>query len=138
MARIIADARADGLVPRCIVIINPGNPTGTVSSRNELGSLVDLAAKENLMLLSDEGYQVNVLPGHDFVSCKAVVRQAQVTRGSKDVQCTALQLISLHSVSKGMVGEGGQRDGYLEAVGFPPEIQDEVRKLISTCFNLSR
>lgn len=30
-----------------------------------------------------------------------------------------------------MVGEGGQRGGYLEAIGFPPEIHEQIRKLIT-------
>jgi alanine transaminase len=38
---------------------------------------------------------------------------------------------SLHSVSKGMVGECGHRGGYFELVGFHPDVAAEIYKFIS-------
>ena len=42
-----------------------------------------------------------------------------------------MELASLHSVSKGMVGECGHRGGYFELVGFAPDVAAEIYKFIS-------
>lgn len=42
---------------RGILICNPGNPTGTIYSEEEMRSLVGLVKKHNLFLLSDEVYR---------------------------------------------------------------------------------
>jgi aspartate aminotransferase len=42
---------------RAILICNPSNPTGTIYSRKELQSLVNLAQKHGLFLLSDDAYR---------------------------------------------------------------------------------
>jgi alanine transaminase len=131
MDGILANARARGISPRCIVIINPSNPTGAVINKEDLDALVGLAAEENLVIVADEVYQENIFPGFQFVSCKATMRRLQEEKAPTDPCYGALQLISLHSISKGMMGEGGQRGGYFEAVGFPPDMHDQIRKFIT-------
>jgi aspartate aminotransferase len=42
---------------RGILICNPSNPTGTIYSRDEMQSLVDIVKQRNLFLLSDEVYR---------------------------------------------------------------------------------
>ena len=42
-----------------------------------------------------------------------------------------LQLVSLHSTSKGFLGECGLRGGYFELVGFDPDVQAQLLKLVS-------
>jgi aspartate aminotransferase len=42
---------------RAIVICNPGNPTGTVFSKERLAELVDFCRENNLYLISDEVYR---------------------------------------------------------------------------------
>lgn len=42
-----------------------------------------------------------------------------------------IELASLHSVSKGMVGECGHRGGYFELVGFDPLVEAEIYKFVS-------
>ncbi|EHN03160.1 Alt2p [Saccharomyces cerevisiae x Saccharomyces kudriavzevii VIN7] len=42
-----------------------------------------------------------------------------------------VQLASLHSISKGFMGECGQRGGYMEIVGFSQDIRDALFKLMS-------
>ncbi|PID26409.1 MAG: aspartate aminotransferase [Candidatus Cloacimonadota bacterium] len=42
---------------KAIVICNPGNPTGTVFTRERLGELVDFCRENNLYLISDEVYR---------------------------------------------------------------------------------
>ncbi|KAF7266014.1 hypothetical protein GWI33_020614 [Rhynchophorus ferrugineus] len=46
--------------PRAIVVINPGNPTGQVLSRQNIEEIIKFAYEENLFILADEVYQDNV------------------------------------------------------------------------------
>jgi alanine transaminase len=89
--------------------------------------VIDLAAKHNLILMADEVYQTNVFLG-EFHSFKKVLRQMQ---SEKPADYAHVSLVSLHSVSKGMVGECGHRGGYFELVGFSPEVVAQIYKLIS-------
>ena len=43
----------------------------------------------------------------------------------------AVELVSLHSTSKGFLGECGIRGGYFELAGFDPEVQAQLLKLVS-------
>ena len=49
---------ADGVEPRAIVVINPGNPTGNVLSKKNLEDVIKFAHKNHLFLFADEVYQV--------------------------------------------------------------------------------
>jgi aspartate/methionine/tyrosine aminotransferase len=53
-----------------------------------------------------------------------------------DARCA---LASLHSTSKGFVGECGRRGGYMEVVNFPRQIHEMILKLasINLCPNVS-
>ncbi|KAK0249250.1 hypothetical protein B0A54_06948 [Friedmanniomyces endolithicus] len=42
-----------------------------------------------------------------------------------------MELVSLHSISKGMVGECGHRGGFYEMVGFDPEVVAQIYKFVS-------
>nr|GEZ71155.1 glutamate--glyoxylate aminotransferase 2 [Tanacetum cinerariifolium] len=42
-----------------------------------------------------------------------------------------LELISFHTVSKGFLGECGQRGGYFEMTNIPPQTVDEIYKVAS-------
>lgn len=53
---------------RAILVTNPGNPTGTVLSRDELKLMLDLAKEYNLFLLCDEVYREFVYGGEPLVS----------------------------------------------------------------------
>jgi aspartate/methionine/tyrosine aminotransferase len=46
-------------------------------------------------------------------------------------QAADVELISFHSISKGMVGECGRRGGYFECVNIDPEVMDQIYKLAS-------
>ncbi|KAL2260967.1 hypothetical protein VTK26DRAFT_4904 [Humicola hyalothermophila] len=120
-------ARADGIDVRCIVIINPGNPTGASLPEEDIRAVIDFARQERLVIIADEVYQTNVFIG-EFISFKRMLRQMQKEQpGVYD----HVELASLHSVSKGMVGECGHRGGYFELVGFDPAVQAEIYKFVS-------
>lgn len=140
LERSIAEARKRGVKVRAMVVINPGNPTGNVLQEDNLREIVDFAASHNLVLIADEVYQANVWdPSRRFVSMKQVAVQA----GRVDPAATGtwrpggLQLVSLHSTSKGFTGECGRRGGYFELCGFDEGVRSELYKLasISLCAN---
>ena len=118
-----------GVDVRAIVVINPGNPTGASLSREDIASVLEFAAEKKLVVLADEVYQTNVFIG-EFVSFKKVLRELQQhgTHGSK---YNNVELASLNSISKGMVGECGHRGGYFETIGFSPDVVAEIYKFVS-------
>lgn len=77
--------------------------------------------------MADEVYQTNVYQGK-FHSFKKVLRNLQKETPKK---YDHVELVSFHSVSKGMVGECGHRGGYFELVGFDEEVVAQIYKLVS-------
>lgn len=53
---------------RAILVSNPGNPTGTVLSKEELRLLADIAKEHNLFLIGDEVYREFVYGGEQLTS----------------------------------------------------------------------
>ncbi|KAL7266973.1 alanine transaminase [Rhizina undulata] len=123
----IKNSKARGVDVRCLVVINPGNPTGSSLPEADIEQVIALAAQENILIMADEVYQTNVYDG-EFHSFKKVLRKMQVRSPGK---YDHVELASLHSISKGMVGECGHRGGYFELVGIDPEVQAQIYKLIS-------
>ena len=121
------NAVANGTNVRGIVIINPGNPTGASLTEEDIRSVIEFSREKKLVIMADEVYQTNVFIGK-FHSFKAVLRRMQQEKpGDYD----GIELASMHSVSKGMVGECGHRGGYFELVGFDPEVQAQIYKFLS-------
>jgi alanine transaminase len=121
------NAKVAGTDVRAIVIINPGNPTGAVLSKKEISNIIEFAQAQRLVIIADEVYQTNVFV-NDFHSSKKILCKMQADNLDKYAQ---IELASLHSISKGMIGEGGHRGGYFELVGFDPHVQAEVYKFVS-------
>lgn len=120
-------AKNEGTDVRAIVVINPGNPTGASLSPEDVRSVIEFAAEEKLVVLADEVYQTNIFIGK-FTSFKKGLRDLQKEQPKK---FDNLELASLNSISKGMVGECGHRGGYFELVGFDKEVQAEIYKFVS-------
>ena len=120
-------AIGEGTDVRAIVIINPGNPTGASLSEKDVEETIKFAAEKNLVVMADEVYQTNVFVGQ-FHSFKGVLRKLQQENPGR---YDTVELASLNSVSKGMVGECGHRAGYFELVGFDSEVQAQIYKFIS-------
>ncbi|KXZ46718.1 hypothetical protein GPECTOR_41g683 [Gonium pectorale] len=128
----LADARSRGLCVRAMVVINPGNPTGQCLSYQNMRDVLTFCRDEQLVLIADEVYQANIYVGNkEFFSFKKVA----AAMGLLD----QVPLVSLHSISKGFVGECGRRGGYMEVTGFPEAVKDQILKLasINLCPNLS-
>lgn len=118
-----------GINPVAIVIINPGNPTGSVLSYENIEMVISFAKKHNLSIIADEVYQDNIysdkLKFHSFAKV------------AHDMNCLDVSLFSLHSMSKGYFGECGHRSGYMEIRNIPDEIRIILVKLqsINLCAN---
>lgn len=112
--------------PRAICIINPGNPTGQVQSRQCIEDVIRFAAKERLFLMADEVYQDNVYAdGCQFHSFKKVLFEMGPEYSS------TVELASFHSTSKCYMGECGFRGGYMEVINMDPEVKAQMNKLVS-------
>ena len=122
MREALKKAQSQGIDVRAVVVINPGNPTGGSLKAHDIEAVLELAAEEKLVMIADEVYQTNVFEG-EFLSFKKCLRDLQKSDKNKDGKYDNVELASLHSVSKGMVGECGHRGGYYEMVGFDPEVR---------------
>ena len=119
----LARARAEGVRPVAIVVINPGNPTGAVLSRENIAMVIRFARANSLAVLADEVYQENVYAsGSRFHSFAKVMHELGET---------SVTLFSFHSVSKGYLGECGHRGGYVEFRNIPDDVLAEMVKLQS-------
>lgn len=118
-------AKKEGIDVKAVVVINPGNPTGACLKPEDISNVLSLAAEEKLVVMADEVYQTNVFEG-EFVSFKKTLRDLQKSDKNTDGKFDNLELASLHSISKGMVGECGHRGGYYEMVGFDEEVRSSM------------
>uniref|UniRef100_A0A8C9T566 alanine transaminase n=1 Tax=Scleropages formosus TaxID=113540 RepID=A0A8C9T566_SCLFO len=112
--------------PRALCIINPGNPTGQVQSRQCIEDVIRFAAEEHLFLMADEVYQDNVYAeGCEFHSFKKVLFEMGPEYSD------TVELVSFHSTSKCYMGECGFRGGYMEVINMDPDVKVQLTKLVS-------
>jgi alanine transaminase len=122
----------NGTNVRGIVVINPGNPVGAVLSRDCIRSIIRFASERNLLIFADEVYQANVYTDKKkFYSFKKCLREMQQEEPNSET-LSIQQLVSFHTVSKGLIGECGQRGGYVEYVGFSESMALQMRKLAAS------
>ncbi len=130
LATAVSQARAEGIRPVALAVINPGNPTGAVLTRDEIAMIVRFARAHGLAVFADEVYQENVYgERHRFHSFAKVMHELNET---------TVPLFSFHSVSKGFLGECGHRGGYVELRNIPSDVMAELVKLqsIGLCANV--
>lgn len=131
LERAYAEASAGGIRVKAICVINPGNPTGAVLTKDNIAMVLRFAREHGLSVLADEVYQENIYrPGDKFVSFARVLGE---------LGDTEVCLFSFHSCSKGFHGECGQRGGYMEARNVSAEVLAQITKLqsIALCANLT-
>ncbi|XP_066572225.1 alanine aminotransferase 2 isoform X4 [Amia ocellicauda] len=125
LQRALRDARGR-CSPRALYFVNPGNPTGHVQSRESIEEVIRLAAEESLFLLVDEVYQQTVFGvDREFVSYKKVLCEMGPPYSS------TVQLASVHSVSKGFMGESGLRCGYVEFMNLDPQVKKHISSIVA-------
>eukprot|EP00042_Codosiga_hollandica_P048097 m.531999 g.531999 ORF g.531999 m.531999 type:complete len:317 (+) comp57589_c0_seq5:547-1497(+) len=135
LERSLKEARDKGIDVRTLVVINPGNPTGQCLTIESMRQVVQFCHRRNLVLMADEVYQANSyypesLPFHSF---------KKVLRSSSEAIAKELELVSFHSVSKGVIGECGRRGGFMELVNVDAAVVDQIYKKasISLCSNIA-
>ncbi|XP_055332703.1 alanine aminotransferase 1-like [Paramacrobiotus metropolitanus] len=128
--RRAVDAARANCDPKAICVINPGNPTGQVMTRQNIEDTIKFAYEEQLCILADEVYQGNIhSKDHTFHSFRKVLYELGLPYSDQ------VELISFHSVSKGYMGECGLRAGYLEAVNIDPAVFQQLMKTFLFCSN---
>lgn len=134
LKRSLNEARSMGVDVRAFVLINPGNPTGSILSVDNLRDLIKFCRDEGLIILADEVYQENIYDSESkpFQSVKKVLMEM----GGQYSQ--TVELISFHSTSKGLLGECGRRGGYFECHNLDRGVMDELFKVasVSLCSNV--
>ncbi|BFZ57563.1 alanine transaminase [Savitreella phatthalungensis] len=119
------EAVAKGIDVRALVVINPGNPTGASLREADIRDTLEFCQERELVCLADEVYQVNVFPNSPpFTSFRKVLLSDEKLKDD-------VQLASMHSTSKGVVGECGQRGGYVEYLNFTKEAREQIYKVAS-------
>lgn len=118
-----------GLNIKGVAVLNPGNPTGQVLTKDNLKDILSFAHDKELVVMADEVYQENIYfedkPFHSMLS---------VMHELGDPIKSNLELISMHSISKGFTGECGMRGGYFEFHNFDQFAKDMIYKLKSMKF----
>ncbi|KAI4878130.1 hypothetical protein NFI96_011073 [Prochilodus magdalenae] len=110
--------------PVALYIINPGNPSGHVQSKESIEEVIRFAAEERLFLMADEVYQSMVHGnGSEFHSYRKVLMGSPYS--------STVELASVHSASKGIMGECGLRCGYVELVNVDPGVRRYASLLAS-------
>ena len=80
-------------VPKILVVINPGNPTGSILSKQNIAEIIKFARRNNLMIIADEVYQHNIYAeSAQFHSFKKVMNELGIE----------LELASCMTLSKGV------------------------------------
>lgn len=111
--------------PRAIVVINPGNPTGQVLTKQNIEEIIKFAYDNKLVILADEVYQDNVYDKNSkFFSFKKVL--IEMGAPYKD-----MELASFMSTSKGYLGECGIRGGYMEIINMCPQVMAMLTKSLT-------
>lgn len=113
--------------PVALYVINPGNPSSQVQSRESMQEVIRFVAEKRLVLLADEVYQDFVFgEKSEFISYKRVL--AEMGPPLSDT----VELASFHSASKGLMGECGLRGGYVELVNLDPAVMTHIHTLFTT------
>ena len=76
--KITAEQFENAMTPRTkmIIINSPGNPTGSVYTRDELRAISEVAAEEDIYILSDEIYEKLTYDGAEHVSIGSLTPEA--------------------------------------------------------------
>lgn len=93
---------------RAIVLITPGNPTGAVYTRDEMTTVMDVARRHNLFVISDETYRELVFDGNVHVSAFEFPDMADsvimVDSVSKRFSATGLRVGCIASKNREVMG----------------------------------
>ncbi len=99
---------------KAIVLINPNNPTGSITKKETLLQIIDIALEHNLIIIADEIYDKLIFDGKEMTSIAAL---------NQDVSCITFSGLSKNYIAPGFrIGWGvvsGNREimgDYIEAI----------------------
>lgn len=118
----------EGVNIKAMAVLNPGNPTGQVLAKDNLQDVIRFAHEKKLLLMADEVYQDNIYGDNKFYSMKSIMHELG------DPIKSELEMVSMHSISKGFSGECGLRGGYFEFENLDQFAKDMIYKLKSMKF----
>ena len=95
---------------KMLIINSPGNPTGSVYSKDELRSLVEVAADEEIMILSDEIYESLTYDGAEHVSV------ASLTPEARDLTITVNGFSKAYAMTGWRIGYLGAPEAIAKAI----------------------
>lgn len=121
-------AHDKGLNIKGIAVLNPGNPTGQVLTKQNLRDVLEFAHDKKMLVMADEVYQENIYGDHKFYSMRSILEEMG------DPYKNSLEMVSMHSISKGFTGECGLRGGYFEFVNLDDFAKEMIYKLKSMKF----
>ncbi|XP_031627595.1 alanine aminotransferase 1-like isoform X2 [Contarinia nasturtii] len=124
LERALEESKSE-CAPRAIVVINPGNPTGQVLTRENIQNIIKFAYKHKLFIFADEVYQYNV---YDSQSTHYSLKKVLMEMGEP---YNTMELASFMSCSKGYMGECGIRGGYVELINLDDSVKTMYQKSIS-------
>lgn len=68
------EAKKNGVNPKCLVVINPGNPTGAIFSEETIQKIIKFANQKGMVVVADEVYRDNIYKeGAKFHSFRKVL-----------------------------------------------------------------
>lgn len=128
LQKTLDDAKEAKVKAKALVVINPGNPTGGCLSYDDMRKIVQLCYDNSILLCADEVYQNNIYDrvNKPFYSFRKVLMEMEDENVRKGVE-----LVSFHSISKGVSGECGRRGGYMEIVNVEEDVVDQIYKMAS-------
>lgn len=125
LERVFLSSANKGVQLKAIIVINPGNPTGNVMDLDKMQTILRFASRHQLLVMADEVCQENVYTSKPWHSFAKVLKQMETNVASK------VELVSFHSISKGVLGEGGLKGGYLELTNVDAEFKRELADFYS-------
>lgn len=134
MARQVDEERAKGVDVRACVVINPGNPTGSCLTRANVADILKMAHEKRLLVMADEVYQANIYKPDElpFISFRKVLKDFGKSNDEAERRIAdEVELVSFHSISKGVSGECGRRGGYFELTNVSESVEAEIYKMAS-------
>ncbi|CAD8211876.1 unnamed protein product [Paramecium pentaurelia] len=113
-------AKQNGITPKILVCINPGNPTGQVFDKKSIVEMIQFASEKKIVIFADEVYQENIyVENKKFISFRKVALELNLN----------VEIYSFHSISKGITGECGLRGGYMEiTTKVDPDVHFQIHK----------
>jgi aspartate/methionine/tyrosine aminotransferase len=126
MCESVKQYKQKGVQPKVLIAVNPGYPSGSLLSYDEIKSIIELAHKEKMMIIADESFQeVTLEDNEEFVSFKKVLKEHR----DSDIRDN-VELISLNSISHTLTPLNF-RGGYAEIVNVNDDVYLQFQKLYS-------